>query len=326
MRRSSSPIMSPTVSPMRHAGEIGAAGLALLAAIWGYGWVMGKIGLRYSPPFTFAALRTVMSAAGMLLLLLVLRRPLRPPHLGYTAVLGLLQTTGYVCLSVWALAHANAGKTGVLTYTMPFWLLLLAWPLLGERLRGWQWPAVALAFTGLVLVLSPWHLHGVLAGALTVAAGFCWAASAVVVKLLQRHETVDVLSLTTWQMIVGAVPVVVVAALTYDEPPRWTGVFIGSLAYNVLLANGLGWILWLCVLKRLPAGTAGIGTLAVPVIGVLAAWLQLGEQPGAVEATGMACIVGALAMITVYGITGGAASRRGAAESLEVEAEELPHT
>ena len=56
---------------------------------------------------------------------------------------------------MWALESGGAGKTSVLTYTMPFWLLLLAWAFLGERLRGVQWLAVALALAGLVLVLEP---------------------------------------------------------------------------------------------------------------------------------------------------------------------------
>ena len=52
-----------------------------------------------------------------------------------------------------ALHDAGAGKVSVLTYTMPFWLLLLAWSFLGERLRGVQWLAVVLSFAGLVLVV-----------------------------------------------------------------------------------------------------------------------------------------------------------------------------
>lgn len=56
------------------------AGLALvaLAPIWGYNWVVMKVGLEYSQPFTFAALRTVLGAAGLFVVLAILRRPLRP--------------------------------------------------------------------------------------------------------------------------------------------------------------------------------------------------------------------------------------------------------
>jgi drug/metabolite transporter (DMT)-like permease len=49
-----------------------------------------------------------------------------------------LTTTGSVGFSTWALESGAAGKTAVLVYTMPFWVLLLAWPILAERIRGLQ--------------------------------------------------------------------------------------------------------------------------------------------------------------------------------------------
>jgi hypothetical protein len=68
--------------------------LFVLALIWGYNWVVMKVGLAYSQPFTFATLRTFLGAVVLFLLLVVLRRPLRPRALGLTAALGLLQTGG----------------------------------------------------------------------------------------------------------------------------------------------------------------------------------------------------------------------------------------
>jgi drug/metabolite transporter (DMT)-like permease len=288
--------------------DLGALALALLALIWGYNWVVMKVGLEYAQPFTFSALRTSLGALGLFALLVVMRRPLRPPPLGYTIVIGLLQTTGFVGLLMWALDSGGAGRTSVLTYTMPFWLLLLAWAFLGERVRGVQWLAVALALAGLVLVIEPWHLRDAFGSALAVAAGFCWAASAVVVKRLQRRHEVDVLSLTTWQMLFGSLPLLMIAALTWEGGPEWASTFVWALAYNVILANALAWFLWLFGLRRLSAGAAGIATLATPVIGVTAAWVQLGERPTAGEAAGMACIIGALAIVTVRGLVAGRAT------------------
>jgi len=52
------------------------------------------------------------------------------------------------------LVSGEAGKTAVLLYTMPFWVILLAWPILGERIRGLEWLAVILAFAGLVCIVA----------------------------------------------------------------------------------------------------------------------------------------------------------------------------
>ena len=285
--------------------DLGAAALILLALIWGYNWVVMKIGLGYAQPFAFAALRTFLGALSLFLLLILLRRSLRPQAVGYTIVIGLLQTTGFVGLLMWALQNGGAGKTSVLTYTMPFWLLLLARAFLAERLRGTQWLAVGLALAGLVLVLSPWRLQGVFSSLLAVAAGISWAASAIVVKKLQKRRHVDLLSLTTWQMLFGSLPLILIALLTARGGPEWSTPFIWALAYNVVLGNALAWLLWLFALRRLSAGAAGLGTLATPVIGVAAAWLQLGERPTPGEAAGMALIVAALAVLAARELVAG---------------------
>jgi drug/metabolite transporter (DMT)-like permease len=278
----------------------------VLAPIWGYGWVASKIAVGYSPVMTFSAMRTAMGAACLLLVLAVTRRSFRPPPLAYTALIGLLQTTAFVGLNTIGLAGAGAGKVAVLTYTMPFWLLLLAWGFLGERLRGLQWAAVGLAFTGLFLVVSPWTLQGLWPSLVTVLGGLAWAGSALVVKLMQRkHPGVDVLSLTTWQMIIGCLPLVAMAVATGSGWPQWTAGYFFGLTYTVVLANALAWVLWLYALHRLSAGEAGLGTLAIPVLGVLLAWVQLGEVPGGSEAIGMAFIVAGLGLLAAHGLRAG---------------------
>jgi drug/metabolite transporter (DMT)-like permease len=288
------------VAPRRGASSyLPIASLALLALIWGYNWVVMKVGLRYVQPFTFASLRNSLSAVGLFAILAVMRKPLRPKAFGLTLLVGLLQTTGFVGLTFWALETGGTGKIAVLTYTMPFWLLLMAWVVLGDRLRGFQWLAVGLAFAGLFLILAPWQLHGVAASLLAIAGGFSWAASAVVAKVLNNRHRVDLLSLTAWQMLLGSLPLLFIAALTYTRAPLWTASFIWALAYNVVFANALAWVLWLYVVRSLPAGSAGLGTLAIPVIAVISAWLQLGERPGPGEAMGMALVVLALCVLTL---------------------------
>ena len=285
--------------------DLGVVALALIAPIWGYGWVASKIALGYSAPFAFAALRGTLSLPLLFAVLLLTRRPLRPPALGYTLAIGLLQTTGFIGLSMWAVADGATGKAAVLTYTMPFWLLLLARGVLGERLGGARSAAVVLALAGLVLVVVPWRLHDLRSSALAVAGGVAWAAGSLGVKLLQRKRHVDLLSLTTWQMTLGTAPLVAIALVAGGGWPRWTGTFVATLSYTVLLANVLAWLLWLAALRALSAGAAGLGTLAVPAIGVLAAWAQLGERPGGLETAGMVLIVGALAVLGVAGLTEG---------------------
>jgi drug/metabolite transporter (DMT)-like permease len=289
----------------RRTRDLGILALAGLAPMWGYSWVVSKVALGYSEPLTFAALITGLGAVGLFVVLAVARRPLRPSPLGRTALIGLLQTTLFNGLAIAALTVGGAGKVSVLVYTMPFWLLTLAWLFLGERLRGLQWPAVGLAFSGLILVVRPWDIGGALGGVLACGAGLAWAAAGLLVKLLQRRTDCDTLSLTAWQLAFGCVPLIVAAGLVEGSGPIWTTTFIACLTYQAVLANAVCLALWIFALRALPAGVAGMGTLGVPVVGVIAAWLQLGEVPAIVEGVGMAMILIALAVLAAAGIAAG---------------------
>lgn len=271
--------------------------LALLALIWGYNWVVMKVGVRYSDPFTFAALRNFFGAIALFAVVVAQRGSLRPQAFWLTALFGFFQTT-LSGLAVWALYIGSAGKTSVLVYTMPFWLLFIAWPILGERIRGIQWAAVVLALAGLIFVLDPWGLQGLWACVLAVGAGLAWAMASVLFKIIRRHHEIDLLPFTAWQALLGSIPLIVAALLTAPKAPTWNASFVAALLYNVIAASALAWLLWLYVLHSLPLGIAGISSLAVPVVGVIAAWAQLGERPGALEAVGMGLIVAALAILT----------------------------
>ncbi|MEW5710422.1 MAG: DMT family transporter [Pseudomonadota bacterium] len=289
-------------------GELGrgpaVGALALLILVWGYNWIIMKTATGYAGPFDFAALRSVLGTVFLFAALLALGRRLKPPPLAPTVLLGLAQTAGFTGLSQWALVAGGAGKTAVLAYTMPFWTLLLAAWLLDERIRGMQWLAVVLALAGLILVLEPWRLQGTLeSGLLAVGSGLAWAAGAIVVKRLQARQRTDSLVLTAWQMLFGSLLLVVLALAVPQPPVRWTGAFVALLLYISLVGTAAAWFAWIFVLKRLPAGTASLGILAVPVIGVLASALQLGERPSGPELWGMVSIMGALALLTLHGLS-----------------------
>ncbi|HJV07322.1 MAG TPA: EamA family transporter [Chromobacteriaceae bacterium] len=276
------------------------AALMVLALVWGYNWVVMKIALQYSTAAQFAAMRTFGGGLFLLLVMAAMKKPLKPREVPSTIVLGLLQTTGFTGFIIWALVQGAAGKTSVLSFTMPFWVLLLAWPMLGERIRGMQWLAVPLAFSGLVCILQPWHLQGSLASmGLAVLAGVSWALSVIYHKRLsQRVPDLDLLSFTTWQMLFGSIPIVLFALGDIGKPILWNPSYVAAIVFSVLLANALGWMAWLYALQRLPAGVASMTSMLIPVIAVLSSWAQLGERPSAIEGVGMALIIGALVVIS----------------------------
>jgi len=277
--------------------------MILLVVLWGYAWITSKIGLDYASPMDVVALRLELGVLTLFIGLLSTGRPLRPRHWRALVMIGLIQTGAFLLLNTWALSEGGPGKTSVLVFTMPFWVLVFAWPMLHERIHGLQWVSVVLAIVGLMFVLEPWQMHTPLfSKTLAVVAGMCWAIGVVYAKRLHNREEVEPLSFTFWQMIVGLIPILIAQALFDRQPIIWSNTFVVVTLFNGVLATGIGWLAWLYVLHRLPAGTTSLSSLGIPVIAIVASWLQLGEEPGKSELIGMLLIGIALALLSYLSI------------------------
>lgn len=269
--------------------------LAAVSVIWGFNWVVLKVGVRHAEPFEFLAWRFALSAACLFGAAAVLGRPMRLAHAPQILLIGFLQTTATFALATWALKSGAVGKTAVLNYTMPFWVTLFAWPLLGERPSAAQGVALGVGLAGLLLLIQPVGAPGI-PELLALASGIAWGLGVVVTKRLQVRARIDTLALIGWQVLFGGALLVALALAFPGEPARWNAELVVAIAYNGVLVSALGWFLWFWALARLDAGLASFGILAVPVLGALfSAWL-LGERPSALEWSGMALIVGALAL------------------------------
>ncbi|MCL2309280.1 MAG: EamA family transporter [Proteobacteria bacterium] len=285
---------------MHNRKALGLAILALitLTLIWSSNWTVVKWVLPFVGALDFAALRCVLGALLLLILLPLSGRSLKPPPWRPVLWIGLLQTAGMAGLSQLALIASEAGKTAVLVYTMPFWVILLAALFLNERPRLPQYAAIAIAAIGMLFVIQPWRWQGtLLSSLLAVASGASWAAGSVIAKRAFRHQSVDLLSLVAWQMAVGAAALAVLAIITHETPIIWSSYVLLALGYNAILATALAWALWLFILRVLPTGVAGLSTLMVPVMSVMWAWWLLGEKPDKAEGVGIGLILLALVLI-----------------------------
>jgi drug/metabolite transporter (DMT)-like permease len=276
------------------------AALVALVLIWGYSWPVMKIALRHAHPFDFAAIRVGLGAALLFALVKLRGQTLRLQSYRMAVLLGMVQVALFVALSHFALLYAGSGKTSVLVFTMPFWMIVFAHFIIHERMRGAQWIAVALALAGLVLIVAPWELTSLGGSLLAVAAGAVWAISAVLSK---RWPTAsDPLVFTAWQLLFGFVALSILALSHPHAGIRWDVEFALALAFSTVLATAGGWWLWTYVLARTPAGIAGLNALGIPVVAVVSSAIQLGERPPALELVGMTAIATALALLAWIGV------------------------
>ncbi|MCC7114610.1 MAG: DMT family transporter [Burkholderiales bacterium] len=279
------------------------AGLGVLTFIWSSHWIAMKLALASADPVIFNVQRAWVAIAVLFIALVATRSPLAP-RAGWRAiaVTGFFQTTVNFGATTMAVAGGGAGRTSVLVFTMPFWALVIARVALHERLRGEQWLAVAFAFAGLVLVVAPWDWQGDLAPRLwATLSGFGWAAGAVATKAHDREVARDPVNFIAWQMLVGMVPLTLLASIVDAAPTRWGPMYIASTIYVGVVTTALAFLVWTAVLRHLPAGLASLSMFAIPPIALVEAMIVFDERLAANEWAGIGAIGVGLAILFAVG-------------------------
>ncbi len=267
--------------------------LILLSFIWGYNWVLMKQSIQYMPELYFAFFRSILGSFLLFSILAFNKKSLKLKHVKYVSVLGLLQTTGFVGLTILALKFAKAGKTAILVYSMPFWLVLFSWKILREIPDRKEIVSNIVAFIGLSLVLEPWRMvdgKGVLGDVLAILSGISWAF-AVIWQKKHRSLALDIVAINAWQMLIGSVGILFFAILFEKFYIKFSYLLLFGIIYNAVLANALAWVIWSYAIKRLPSGFMGLTMLLTPVIGMISSMIILKERMDIYEIIGSSLIV-----------------------------------
>ncbi|MFM1988581.1 MAG: hypothetical protein RJA99_1538 [Pseudomonadota bacterium] len=292
-----------TVVPAARASTaLGARlGVVALGLCWGLNWVAVRIALHEVRPWS---LRCIGMGLGTVLLLAWARSrglPLAVPRGAARmrlALAGLLNVAAFGVFTAFAQLAGATSRVTMVTYTMPIWSVLLARIVLGERLDGTRGAALALAVAGLAVLVGPTAAAGGTAGmGWALLAALCWAAGTVWLKAAPIDA--DPVAVAAWQLAAGFGAVAIGAALVEGAPRGWPAdaATWAAIAYHVLLGMALPYLLWFAAVRRLPASSAALGTLLVPVVAVLGAVVVLGERPGPVDLLGFSMIFAAAAAV-----------------------------
>jgi len=268
--------------------RIAPAGLMFLAVTsigWGFNWPVTKLLLGYLPPLTLRGTTGVVGASLLALLAVLRGQQLRVPReLWPRLVLAAFLNVGcWMVLMGFALLWLPASEAALIAYTMPVWASILAWPILGERPNLLRVISLVMAFAGLSAILggngfaaSLSKLPGIIM-ALGGAVGF--AVGAVLAKKLPIN--LPPVTAAAWQIGIGCVPVAIVGLLIEKTDVGAFSDFIWILlTYATVIQFCVAYVCWFAALARLPASVAAIGTMAVPVIGVVVSSIALNEPLG----------------------------------------------
>jgi O-acetylserine/cysteine efflux transporter len=278
-----------------------------VVVIWGLNFVVMKLGLQSISPMLLGALRF---AAASLPFLLFVRPPPLPWHLvaGYGLVQGLGQF-GFLFLGLQL--GMTAGMASVVMQTQAFFTLLLAVPLLGERVRANQWLGLGVALAGLLMIASA-HGEGpgqmTLAGfVLTLSAAAMWALSNIVARRASQIARYEPFPFVVWSSVFPILPFAWIALAT-DGPASVQRQLAGmgpgawfAVLYLALGATLLAYSLWTRLLQRHAATRVTPFSLLVPVVGLWAAWVAYGEAPLGLQWVGTGAVLVGLVVNQVRG-------------------------
>lgn len=263
----------------------------LIAAIWGFNFVVIRLGLDAFPPLLFNGLRFVVASLPFLLFF-------RSPGVPWRWVIGVGLVLGVMKFSLLFLAMAYgmpAGLASVVMQAQALFSVVFAALLLGERPGQRQWFGLSIAAVGLVVIAGDMDGSvGLVAFLTLIAAAACWGLANIMTRRVAAPKP---LAFMIW---VSAVPPLPMFALSwiFEGPAAIASAFAGielrgllAVLYIGLLSTTACFAGWSLLLRQHTASLVAPFTLLVPVFGLLSAWAVLDEMPSAIKLGGAALIL-----------------------------------
>ena len=292
------------MNPEHRLDDVTKAKLLLVALsfAWGLNWPSIRIGLEELTPWTFRLIGFTVSSLSLIAIVKLQGRSLAVPR-GiawlHIAVSSTLNVVAFGLFGTFAQLATATSRVVIVAYSFPVWASLLAWLILGEKLRTASTIGLVLCVAGLGILVypvlsSPSASIGLL---LALGSALVWAAGTIYLKIFRIPG--ELIVVTTWQVIFAAFALAI-CVLVFQGVPTFAPLApatMMSILYNGLIGTGLAYLMWYKIIAHLPTATASLGVLAVPVVGVAASAIMLGERPTLPDIIGFALIFAAAACV-----------------------------
>jgi drug/metabolite transporter (DMT)-like permease len=290
-------------SPSEHATRrAGIAALITVVFAWGLVWPVNKVLLETFSPLWVVAARSAIATVALFGIALARGRLALPPRPDVPVVLSiaLLHMVGFGVLAAWGLHRVPTGRSVVLAYTTPLWVVPGAWLFLHERLTARRNVGVIIGLAGLVVLFNPttfdWTSRGaVLGNGAILVAALLWAASILHIRGHRWRSTP--LDLVPWEMLL-ATAIIASLGVAVDGVPHvtWSARLVALLLYAGIPGTAVAYWATALASRNLPAVTTALGLLATPVLSVVVATLWLGEPLTLALVAAIVLILGGVAV------------------------------
>jgi drug/metabolite transporter (DMT)-like permease len=295
--------MSPARAPAPPMAQA-VLPILLLTLNWGCNWPVLKIGVTEIAPLTFRALTLPFAAVGMLLVARMSGDRIAMPRnwWGRVAILAFFNITGWNAFVLFGVQQLPAGRSAIIAYTMPIWATLIALAVLHEPMSRRKVAGLVLGMSAMAVLLGDdvVKLSKAPTGTFMIlAAAILWACGTVLLRKWQPPVAQNTLS--GWMMLAGWAPIALVAPFLDPQPAshltQLSGLAWFAILYNIFLAGTVAHWAWFTLARTLPVAVSSLSSLPVPVVGVFAGMLVLGERPGVTEFVALGLVLASLVFV-----------------------------
>lgn len=276
--------------------------LLTVVLAWGLVWPVNKVLLESLSPLWLMAVRSAIATAALFAIAGARGRLAPPPRADVPVVLSitLLHMIGFGVFAAWGLQTVPTGRSVVLAYTTPLWVVPGAALFLGESLTARRLTGVVVGMLGLLVLFNPlafdWTSREALLGnGAILLAALLWAAS--ILHIRAHRWTSTPFDLVPWEMLLATI-VLLPLARAIDGPlvASWDARFTGLVLYAGIPGTAVAYWATAAASRALPAITTSLGLLATPLVSTVVATLWLAEPLTLSLVIAIALILGGIAL------------------------------
>jgi drug/metabolite transporter (DMT)-like permease len=275
---------------------------AATVVVWGLNWPIMAEGITTMPPEWLAAFR-LAGAAVLVGVIMATRHSVRLPSRHDLPIVLSVGVVGFAVVTTTvfaALRFVPPGRSSIVVYSSTLWTAPMAAIVLSERLTRYRVIGLLCGCTGLVLLLAPWSLDWSDGRTLTGVGLLLFAsvmAAAVTVHVRAHSWRGTPLQLMPWLLGVGALPIVILAFAIHGPPHvAWTPSTLAIVAYQIVLASAFAEWGAVTLTRSVPAISATLILMAVPVVGLLSSIAFVDESASAADLISLVLVLGGVAL------------------------------
>lgn len=238
-----------------------------VAILWGFNFVVMKVGIIEIPPILFVATRSLFAIFPLIFFI-------PKPPVSWNLIIGIGFFLGILTF-LFILLGLHLGISGTLTclvvQSQAFFTVIFAVLFLGERFKFYQILGMIISFLGILVIGLDQFWMGSLLGICCVLIGAAsWGFSNILIKKA-GNPNINMFDLIIWASLIPPIPLILYA-IYMDGIPEILYVFsnagilsYGTLIYSGLISGVLGYALWGYLLKKYTTGSVASFSMLVPV-------------------------------------------------------------